>query len=102
MRVRFIAEADAAVNLDVLAGVLDRRGAGDEQGRFHLQRRIRATLVDRHRREADLIARAARRARHVRAMMLDGLKRADRPTELLEQPRPEETTSELNTQIHLK
>src|SRR3546814_13724289 len=36
MRVRFIAEADAAVTLDVLAGVLDRRGAGDDQGGFHL------------------------------------------------------------------
>src|SRR3546814_19879336 len=42
MRVRLIAEADAAVNLDVIAGVPDRRGAGDETGRSHLQRRIRS------------------------------------------------------------
>ena len=56
MRVRLIAEAHSAMNLDVLAGVLQRSRAGNEQRALDLQRRVIASLINCNRGKTCLVA----------------------------------------------
>ena len=82
VRLRLGTEADAAVNLDVHAGIADRRIRGHEEGAFDGVPRIPPTGVDRDGGKGGQVARAASGDRHVGTMMLDRLEAADRAPEL--------------------
>ena len=56
MGIRLVAEADAAVDLNILAGVLDGCGARDEERAFDLQQRVVAAVIHGHGCEGRLVA----------------------------------------------
>jgi hypothetical protein len=82
MRVGFVAEADAAVDLDIGAGIGERGVDREQQSGLDLEGGIAPTLVERDRGEGDLVGRGAGDHRHVGAAMLDRLEAADRMAEL--------------------
>src|ERR1700724_2451942 len=82
MRIRLVAEAHSAMDLDVLAAILQRSRAGNEERALDLQSRIIASLVNGNCRKACLVAGAARGTHHVGAVVLDRLETADRAPKL--------------------
>src|SRR5882724_4393978 len=82
MRIRLVAEAHSAMDLDVLAGIVQRSRACNEQRALDLESRVIASLINRNSSKACLVAGPARGADHVGAMMLDRLETADRAAKL--------------------
>lgn len=83
VRVGFITETDAAMDLDGLACIGDRGIARHQKGRFNLKLCIIAGLICRYCGKTDLITGTAGGNGHVGAMMLDCLKCSNRASKLL-------------------
>src|SRR6185312_12334271 len=82
MRIGFVTETHATVDLNTQLRVFERGGAGHRKRVLDLHGRIGTTLVQRNRCKARLITRAARSDGHVGAVVFYRLKRADGPAKL--------------------
>src|SRR3546814_4187854 len=101
MRLYFGGEANRSMHLDSGRAICERRIDGDDARSERMKARFVAVLRQDDRSKGYLAGRDFGGNRHVGALMLDRLERADRFAELLAHLRSEEHTSELQSLMRI-